>query len=99
MDQISPTNTVAQRPTWKNSEGYTTRRPARRAANEDRTRHQSQNGESAQPRNSADAARPRRRGDRMTRREFMSGSERVPGRGRREFEIADIRVQPYPHPR
>jgi hypothetical protein len=32
-------------------------------------------------------------------REFMSSSERVPGRGRREFEIADIRTQPYPYPR
>ncbi|HKQ86572.1 MAG TPA: EipA family protein [Candidatus Acidoferrales bacterium] len=35
----------------------------------------------------------------MNRREFMSSSERVPGRGRRQFEIADIRTQPYPHPR
>src|SRR5215831_8626345 len=31
--------------------------------------------------------------------EFMSSSERVPGRRRCEFEIADIRAQPYPHPR
>ena len=30
---------------------------------------------------------------------FMSSSERVPGRRRREFEIADIGAQPYPHPR
>ena len=29
----------------------------------------------------------------------MSGSEWVPGRHRREFEIADIRAQPYAHPR
>src|SRR5215472_13311993 len=51
------------------------------------------------PYRAALGARPRRRGDRMKRREFMSSSERVPGRGRREFEIADIRAQPYPHPR
>src|SRR5262245_65236237 len=31
------------------------------------------------------------KGDRVIRREFMSSSERVPGRRRREFEIADIR--------
>jgi hypothetical protein len=29
----------------------------------------------------------------------MSSSERVPGRRRCEFEIADIRAEPYPHPR
>src|SRR5262249_17031146 len=42
------------------------------AADQIRHGHQSQDRQGARPRYSADAARPRRRGDRMNRREFIA---------------------------
>src|SRR5262249_52167810 len=47
-------------------------RSACASANEVRAGHQPQNGESARPRGAPDAARPRRRGDRMKRRDFIT---------------------------
>src|SRR5262249_26261647 len=43
-----------------------------RAAEKIRSRHQSDNRQGARHRRAADATRPRRRGDRMTRREFIT---------------------------
>ncbi len=48
------------------------RRPADRAANQIRARHQSEDSQGARPHRAAVAARPRRRGDRMKRREFIT---------------------------
>src|SRR5262249_39733850 len=42
------------------------------AANDLRTSHQFENRQGARPRNTGHAARPRRRGDRMKRRDFIS---------------------------
>ena len=52
--------------------GAEARRSAGRAADQVRVRHQSQDREGARPRHPADAARPRRRGDRVKRREFIT---------------------------
>src|SRR5215831_12444305 len=46
-------------------------RSAGASANKVRADHQSQDSEDAWPRSAIDAARPRRRGDRMRRREFI----------------------------
>ena len=55
------------------SQGREAGRPAGRAADQVRVRHQPQDREGARPRSAADAARPRRRGDRMIRRrEFIT---------------------------
>src|SRR5262249_6631572 len=43
-----------------------------RAANQVRSHHKSDDREGARPRSAAQAARPRRRGDRMKRREFIT---------------------------
>ena len=48
------------------------RRPAGAGADEVRADHQSQDSQGAWPPNSVDPARPRRRGDRMKRREFIT---------------------------
>src|SRR5262249_11888912 len=47
-------------------------RPAGASADQVRARHQPQNRQGARPRNSSDRARPRRRGDRMNRRAFIT---------------------------
>ena len=47
-------------------------RPPGRAADQVRSRHQSEDRQGARPRRAADAARARRRGDRMRRREFIT---------------------------
>ena len=47
-------------------------RPTGRAGNEVRTRHQRRDCQDAWPRSLPDAARPRRRGDRVRRREFIT---------------------------
>ena len=49
-----------------------TGRPAGRAADQVRAGHQPQDRQGARSRSAADAARPRRRGDRMKRREFIT---------------------------
>src|SRR5262249_29204572 len=49
-----------------------TRRPTGDAGHQVRVGHQPQDREGARPRNPTDAARPRRRGDRMKRREFIT---------------------------
>src|SRR5262249_35483251 len=54
-----------------NSQGREASRPASHAADEIRTGHQSANRQGAAHRNSANAARPRRRGDRVRRRDFI----------------------------
>ena len=54
------------------SQGRKARRPAGRPVDQIRARHQSECREGARPRSAADAARPRRRGDRMKRREFIT---------------------------
>ena len=46
--------------------GREARRPAGRAADQVRAGHQPEDREGARPRRAADAARPRRRGDRMS---------------------------------
>src|SRR5262249_41960363 len=46
--------------------------PAGAGANQIRAGHQSENRQDARPRNSTERARPRRRGDRMRRRAFMT---------------------------
>ena len=51
-------------------------------ADQVRARHQPQDREGARPRSAADAARPRRRGDRMRRREFITLSAVRRRRGR-----------------
>ena len=48
-----------------NPQGREARRPAGLAVDQIRVRHQPANGQGARPRSAADAARPRRRGDRM----------------------------------
>src|SRR5262249_24616950 len=47
-------------------------RPARPAAHRVRVRHQPQDGQDARPRSPARCVRPRRRGDRMKRRDFIT---------------------------
>src|SRR5260370_2266247 len=49
------------------------RRFAGKVADQVRTGHQCQDRQGARPRRIPDAARPRRRGDRMKRREFIAG--------------------------
>ena len=56
------------------SQGSQARRPADPAAEQVRTGDQSQDGEGARPRRAADADCPRRRGDRMKRREWRAQS-------------------------
>jgi putative ABC transport system substrate-binding protein len=62
-------------PSWRLRRSYSQWRQAERsagaAAKHVRTGHQPQDGQSTRPRNPADAARPRRRGDRVNRREFI----------------------------
>ena len=53
-------------------QGRQARRSASHAANQIRVRNQPQDRQGARPRNSANTARPRRRGDRMKRREFIT---------------------------
>jgi len=53
-------------------EGREARRPPGAGADEVRAGDQSQDGESARPRSPADTARPRRRGDRVKRRQFIT---------------------------
>src|SRR5262249_21718643 len=55
-----------------NPQGREARRPAGRAVNQVRACHQCANRAHTRARNSANAARPRRRGDRMRRREFIT---------------------------
>ena len=50
---------------WSNSQGREARRPAGRAVDQIRIRHQPANGQGARPRRASNAARARRRGDRM----------------------------------
>ena len=50
----------------QDSQGREASRPAGRAADQVRARHQPQDRQGARPRRAADAARPRRRGDRMS---------------------------------
>ena len=56
----------------QDSAGREARRPAGRAADQVRAGHQPQDRQGARPRRAAVAARPRRRGDRMRRREFIT---------------------------
>ena len=53
-------------------QGRQARGPAGRAGDQVRTGHQRPDRQDARPRRAADAARPRRRGDRMKRREFIT---------------------------
>src|SRR5262245_23097119 len=53
-------------------QGCKARRPAHRAADQVRADHQSQSRQSDQPRGAADATRPRGRGDRVKRRQFIT---------------------------
>ena len=55
-----------------NPQGRQARRPAGLAVDQIRVGHQPANGQSARPRRAAYAARPRRRGDRVKRREFIT---------------------------
>src|SRR5262249_9000995 len=59
-----------------NPQGRETRRPAGRAVDQVRVRHQSSDRQGTRPRSPTDAAGPRRRGDRVTakmkRREFIT---------------------------
>src|SRR5262245_1571878 len=55
-----------------NSQRRKTRRPAGRAVDQVRVRHQSSDRQGTRPRSPSDPARPCRRGDRMKRREFIS---------------------------
>src|SRR5262249_50189861 len=57
---------------WARAQRRETTRPAGRAGREIRTGPQPSDRPNARPRNSADAARPRRRGDRMKRRQFIT---------------------------
>jgi putative tryptophan/tyrosine transport system substrate-binding protein len=54
------------------SQGRKTQRPSRLTADQIRAQHQSENRQGSRPHHSANTARPRRRGDRMKRREFMA---------------------------
>src|SRR5262249_33335236 len=54
------------------SQGRQAGRPARPAAHRVRVRHKPQDGQDARPRSPARCVRPRRRGDRMKRREFIT---------------------------
>ena len=67
------------------SQGREARRPAGPAGHQSRTGHQPQDREGARPHRPAHAARPRRRGDRMRRREFITllGGAASRGRSRR----------------
>src|SRR4029450_12838561 len=53
-------------------QGRNPRAPAGLAVDQIRVRHQPANGQGTRPRSAADAHRPRRRGDRMKRREFIT---------------------------
>src|SRR5215831_3679258 len=55
-----------------NSQRRKTRRPAGRAVDQVRVRNQSSDRQGTRPRSPSDPARPRRRADRMTRREFIT---------------------------
>src|SRR5215207_9238579 len=55
----------------QDSQGRKAQRAADRAADENRAGHQSQDRQSARARRAADAAQPRRRGDRVRRKEFI----------------------------
>src|SRR4051794_36512096 len=57
---------------WPHPKGREPRRPARRAIDQVRIGHQPTDRQSDWPRHSTVAARPRRRGDRMIRREFIT---------------------------
>ncbi len=61
----------------QNSQGRKTRRPARHAANQVRTRDQPQDRQGARPQSSADRAEPSRRGDRVTDRAFIKIVARI----------------------
>ena len=69
MVLIASTSTAARPGT---SQGREAGRPARAGADQVRTRHQPKNGQSPRPRRARDASRPRRRGDRMNRRSFIT---------------------------
>jgi putative tryptophan/tyrosine transport system substrate-binding protein len=56
----------------QDSARYEASRHPSRAADQVRFRHQPHNRQGARPRDSADVARPRRRGDRMKRRDFIT---------------------------
>src|SRR5262245_64033025 len=55
-----------------NAQGREADRPACAGADQVPARSQSQDRQGDRPRSAADAARPRRRGDRMKRREFIT---------------------------
>src|SRR5262245_32120137 len=55
-----------------NSQRRKTRRPAGRAVDQVRVRHQSSDRQGTRPRSPSDPARPCRRGDRMKRRDFIT---------------------------
>src|SRR5262249_20488184 len=57
---------------WPHSQGREARRSAGPAGHEDRADHQSEDRQGARPHLPDHAARPRRRGDRMRRREFIA---------------------------
>src|SRR5215472_17858794 len=57
---------------WPNSQRRKTRRPAGRAVDQVRVRNQSSDRQGTRPRSPSDPARPRRRADRMKRREFIT---------------------------
>ena len=59
-------------PRRTDSQGRKARRPAGRSGHQVRVRDQPQDRQGARPRSAADAARPRRRGDRVRRREFIT---------------------------
>ena len=72
MDQLRGCVPSGRRLRRPDPQGRQARRPARRAADQVRAGHQPRD-RGARPRSPADAARPRRRGDRMIRRrEFIT---------------------------
>src|SRR5262249_44387726 len=81
-----------------------TRRPADRAADQVRAGHQQSDREGSRPDGAADAARPRRRGDRMTRRSQRGGGSsqerprlagKEPGAYRATTMFVHFRETPY----
>jgi len=85
-------------------EGREARRPPGAGADEVRAGDQSQDGESARPRSPADTARPRRRGDRMTRHSPRAGGSsqerprlagKEPGAYRATTMFVHFRETPY----
>src|SRR5262249_57959445 len=68
-DQIRPRSRLCPR----NPEGRKARHPASAATDQVRPRDQPQDSQGTRPRSAADAARPRRRGDRMTRSSPRAG--------------------------